>query len=262
MAEHVTEHPKHGSPGTANYIDARTTWFDQAVEGATKLGLTQVVVIAAGFDSRAYRLHAPGLQFYEIDLPHASTIKQKLVQKVLPDTKKYPRPVFVGADLSRCTLQDALQGTGFDAAKPSLFICEGLVYYLPEEAVEQLVASIAGLAAPTSLFYFDFLHLDVLEGQTQAVVDIKGEPFLSGIDASPEFLSKKFAQYGMSLVTLLNPRDIMARMLPDLTQEVSKTQILPFYSFAAVQRDRSAQDAANSVNLAGTHRETLPNRSF
>ncbi|DBA77721.1 TPA: hypothetical protein ACH3X2_008414 [Trebouxia sp. C0005] len=262
----VTEHPKHGSPGTANYIDARTTWFDQAVEGAIKVGLTQVVVIAAGFDSRAYRLHAPGMQFYEVDLPHASNIKQKLVQKVLPDTDKYPRPVFVGADLSKCTLQDALQGTSFDAAKPSLFICEGLVYYLPEEAVEQLVANVAGLAAPTSLFYFDFLHLDVLEGRTQAVgyantakmVDIKGEPFLSGIDPSPEFLSKKFAQYGMSVVTLLNPRDIMARMLPHLPQSVGKTQILPFYSFAAVQRDSSAQDAAGMANLAGTHYGTLP----
>ncbi len=64
LLQRVTEHPKHGSPGTANYIDARTTWFDQAVEGATKLGLTQVVVIAAGFDSRAYRLHAPGMQVY------------------------------------------------------------------------------------------------------------------------------------------------------------------------------------------------------
>ena len=38
-----------------------------------------------------------------------------------------------------------------------------------QEAVEQVVANIAGLAAPTSLFYFDFLHLDVLEGRTQAV---------------------------------------------------------------------------------------------
>jgi hypothetical protein len=38
-----------------------------------------------------------------------------------------------------------------------------------QEAVEQLVANIAGLAAPASLFYFDFLHLDVLEGGTQAV---------------------------------------------------------------------------------------------
>ena len=50
----------------------------------------------------------------------------------------------------------------------------------------------------------------------------------------------------------------MARLLPHLPQEVGKTQILPFYSFAAVQRDSPAQDAANSANLAGTHHETLP----
>ena len=58
----VTEHPTCGSPGTANYIDARTTWFDQAVQGAKLSGLSQVVIIAAGFDSRAYRLHSPGVQ--------------------------------------------------------------------------------------------------------------------------------------------------------------------------------------------------------
>lgn len=44
--------------------------------------VSQVVVIAAGFDTRAYRLHAPGVQFYEIDLPHASTKKQQLVTKL------------------------------------------------------------------------------------------------------------------------------------------------------------------------------------
>ena len=60
--QHVTEHPKHGSPGTANYIDARTKWFDQAVLSARQQGILQVVIIAAGFDSRAYRLNMPGLQ--------------------------------------------------------------------------------------------------------------------------------------------------------------------------------------------------------
>lgn len=60
--QRVTEHPKHGSPGTANYIDARTAWFDQAVLSARHQGIAQVVVIAAGFDTRAYRLHTQGLQ--------------------------------------------------------------------------------------------------------------------------------------------------------------------------------------------------------
>ena len=45
---------------------------------------------------------------------------------------QFPRPVFVGADLSKLSLSEALQGTGFDPAKPSLFICEGLLYYLPQ----------------------------------------------------------------------------------------------------------------------------------
>ncbi len=59
-------------------------------------------------------------------------------------------------------------------------------------------------------------------------------------------------------LSLVCCRDIMARMLPHLPQEVGKTQILPFYSFAAVQRDSSAQDAADLAKLAGTHHGTLP----
>jgi hypothetical protein len=46
-----------------------------------------VVVIAAGYDTRAYRLSRPGVKFYEIDLPHASKNKQELVRSLLPADK-------------------------------------------------------------------------------------------------------------------------------------------------------------------------------
>jgi hypothetical protein len=49
--------------------------------------LLQVVIIAAGYDSRAYRLGKPGVKFYEIDLPHASEKKQELVKKHMPAEK-------------------------------------------------------------------------------------------------------------------------------------------------------------------------------
>jgi O-methyltransferase involved in polyketide biosynthesis len=49
--------------------------------------LHQVVVIAAGYDTRAYRLARPGVKFYEIDLPHASRNKQELVRELLPADK-------------------------------------------------------------------------------------------------------------------------------------------------------------------------------
>lgn len=47
-----------------------------------------MVVLAAGFDTRAYRFARPGVKFFEIDLPHASLRKQELVREVLPDAEK------------------------------------------------------------------------------------------------------------------------------------------------------------------------------
>jgi hypothetical protein len=104
-----------GIPGIVRFIDCRTQWFDDAVKAAIRSGikqvgellqwralswgaaplsithppslappLAQVVVIAAGYDTRAYRLAQPGVRFYEIDLPHASQHKQDLVRKLLP----------------------------------------------------------------------------------------------------------------------------------------------------------------------------------
>ncbi len=56
------EHPSRGSPGLANFVDARTKWLDAAVEAAVTRGVRQAVVVGAGFDTRAYRLCRPGMQ--------------------------------------------------------------------------------------------------------------------------------------------------------------------------------------------------------
>eukprot|EP00882_Tetradesmus_deserticola_P017849 GHRQ01019146.1.p2 GENE.GHRQ01019146.1~~GHRQ01019146.1.p2 ORF type:complete len:130 (+),score=60.43 GHRQ01019146.1:1617-2006(+) len=112
--------PFLGIPGIVRFIDVRTQWFDEGVEQAFVNGIQQVVVIAAGYDTRAYRLGRPGVQFYEIDLPHASRHKQELVRSLLP-ADKYPRPEFVAADLAKVKLADALAATSFDPTKTTLF---------------------------------------------------------------------------------------------------------------------------------------------
>ena len=56
------EHPSYGTPGLCNFVDARTKWLDAAVEVAAQKGVLQVVIVAAGFDTRAYRLCRPGMQ--------------------------------------------------------------------------------------------------------------------------------------------------------------------------------------------------------
>ena len=56
------EHPTRGTHGVCNFVDARTKWLDAAVEAAADRGVRQVVIVAAGFDTRAYRLCRPGMQ--------------------------------------------------------------------------------------------------------------------------------------------------------------------------------------------------------
>lgn len=53
-------------------------------------------------------------------------------RSVLPGAETLPRPVYIAADLGRVTLAAALEGSGFDPSRRTLFTCEGLVYYLPE----------------------------------------------------------------------------------------------------------------------------------
>lgn len=72
-------------------------------------------------------------------------------------------PIYVGADLSEKDLSQALSGTVFNASCPTLYIIEGLIYYLPAAAVDALFRSISALAAPGSTICFDFLDSAALE---------------------------------------------------------------------------------------------------
>ncbi|KAI8471935.1 MAG: S-adenosyl-L-methionine-dependent methyltransferase [Monoraphidium minutum] len=202
---HLMIAPVLGVPGIGRFVDVRTAWLDGRVAAGLDGGATQVVVIAAGYDTRAYRLHRPGVRFFEIDLPHSSKSKQELIAACLPDASRHPRPAYIAADLSQVSLADALRGSGFDAAQRTVFLAEGLIYYLPPQAVRVLFESVAALAAPRSTFCIDWLRLSVLSGaafnpgyETLSVaVSNRGEPFKSGLDdASPSALDDLAALFG------------------------------------------------------------------
>lgn len=63
--------------------------------------------------------------------PRPTARAQELVSKCLPDASRFPRPTYIAADLSEVSLASALQGSGFDASKKTIFLAEGLIYYLP-----------------------------------------------------------------------------------------------------------------------------------
>jgi methyltransferase (TIGR00027 family) len=131
-----------------NFQGARTRYFDDYFRRAAEAGARQVVVLAAGLDSRAYRLSWPhGTTIFELDRPQVLDFKRQVLAEHGAKPRAERREVAV--DL-REDWPQALRDSGFDEAKPSAWIAEGLLIYLPAAAQEQLYAGIDILAAPGS----------------------------------------------------------------------------------------------------------------
>ncbi|EFN53633.1 hypothetical protein CHLNCDRAFT_53521 [Chlorella variabilis] len=247
-----------GVPGVCNFVDARTKWIDGALRQALDEGFTQVVCLAAGYDTRAYRFARRGVKFFELDLPAASQRKQWLVKACLPGYDTLPRPVYVGADLGRVTVGDALAGTGFDASRPTLFTCEGLIYYLPEAAVATLLTSVADVAAPGSRLLFDFLHADAVDGSAfypgyhacAESVAGKGEAFVSGLQPGEDELAGYLALLSWRLHRLVSPRQMAAKELPHEQWSDEIPPILAFYSYCEMEKPAVAAAAPAGASVA------------
>ncbi len=131
-----------------NFQAARTRYFDDYFRRAAEAGVRQVVILAAGLDSRAYRLPWPdGTTVFELDQPQVLEFKRRVLAEHGAQPTAERREIAV--DL-RDDWPQALRDAGFDPARPSAWIAEGLLIYLPASAQEQLFTGIDGLAAPGS----------------------------------------------------------------------------------------------------------------
>lgn len=135
---------------------ARTRYFDAYFRRASQAGVRQVVLLAAGLDSRAYRLEWPaGTTVYELDQPEVLDFKRDTLAAHGATAKAERREIAI--DL-RDDWPQALRDSGFRADEPSAWIAEGLLIYLPASAQEQLFTGIDALAGSGS-------HLAVEEGR-------------------------------------------------------------------------------------------------
>jgi methyltransferase (TIGR00027 family) len=127
-----------------NFQGARTKYFDEYFRRAADAGVRQVVILAAGLDSRAYRLDWPAATtIFELDRPQVLDFKREVLIGHGAQPRAERREIAV--DL-REDWPQALRDSGFDAAKPSAWIAEGLLLYLPATAQEQLFTGVDGLA--------------------------------------------------------------------------------------------------------------------
>jgi methyltransferase (TIGR00027 family) len=131
-----------------NYQAVRTHFFDAYFAGAVAAGIRQVVIVAAGLDSRAYRLDWPaGTTVYEIDLPKVLEYKAETLAShgATPIADRRPVPVDLRHDWPQ-----ALRDAGFDTSRPTAWLAEGLLPFLPASAQEALFASIDALSGAGS----------------------------------------------------------------------------------------------------------------
>jgi methyltransferase (TIGR00027 family) len=131
-----------------NVVASRTKYFDEYLLAAGDAGVRQVVILASGLDSRAYRLQwPPGTAVYEVDQP--AVIEFKTTTMAGMDAQPTATRRTVPIDL-RADWPTALRAAGLDAQAPTAWLAEGLLIYLPPEAQDRLFDNITALSVPGS----------------------------------------------------------------------------------------------------------------
>src|SRR4029079_3069305 len=149
----------NGSSGDSEAV--RTHYFDEDFRAAMRACIHQVVILAAGLDSRAYRLQWPtGTTVFEIDQPKVWAYKTSTLeaQGAQPQARRIP----VAVDL-RDDWPAALTDAGFDASQPTAWLAEGLLPYLPPVAQDRLFDLVTAHSAAGSRIAVASFSTDMLQ---------------------------------------------------------------------------------------------------
>jgi methyltransferase (TIGR00027 family) len=201
------------APGTYCFTIVRTRHFDEILLSEIRAGIKQLVLLGAGYDSRAFRFQKElvDIRIFEIDHPGTQARKKRILEKAL---KQSPANLsYISVDFNRQSFQKALAEHGFLPEKKTLFLWEGVSYYLPQPVVEG-VLDFVGSCAMGSSIVFDYAIKRFVNGDTSTYGGKQvarwlrkiREPFLFGLDAKE---TEAFvAGRKLSIVSDLGPEEL------------------------------------------------------
>jgi methyltransferase (TIGR00027 family) len=210
--ELITEHPvsrvlegdyregrRNGEvAGMSNLMLIRTKFVDEHLHDALESGATQVVILGAGFDTRAYRFagELKEKKVFEVDYRSTQELKKRRLDAAAIPIPPHVR--FVEIDFKRDTLRDVLAAAGYQPAEKTFFIWEGVSMYLSEQTVRETLRTIAAYSAPGSSLVMDFAGqamIDMLRKFPQIpqhnYTTHWGEPWIFGV---PDTREREFFQ--------------------------------------------------------------------
>jgi methyltransferase (TIGR00027 family) len=171
------------------WLALRVAYLDRLVGLAVdKLSVRQVVILGAGYDTRAARLPRAGVTFFEVDHPATQASKREQLARL--DNYPVDAARYVSCNFEREDPIERLVANGFDTREAALVIWEGVVPYLTEPAVRATATRLATGLDPRSLVAFDFVGKKFAAGTsisekdqaTRAMVGELGEPIRYGTD--------------------------------------------------------------------------------
>jgi methyltransferase (TIGR00027 family) len=200
-------------PDLQNVIRLRTRYIDDAVVTfviAHLVDRPQVLLLGAGLDARAYRMHVTA-SFFEVDFPATLEYKAEALAEVDPLARRVAVPV----DLANEGFVEPLLAAGFDRVAATIIVWEGVSMYLDPDTAEGVVAQMADAVPPGSQVVADYAEMSWFKGSdferaTEPIAkDLSrgGEPLKAGL----RDVHRTFLHHGFDLVDDVATEDLRRR---------------------------------------------------
>ncbi len=157
--------------GVNGWLIARERYIDDVLLDFLNDGVQQLVILGAGFDSRAYRFDLAGrVKTFEVDHPVTQANKIARLKKIFGSLPGHVR--FVPIDFTTQTLADQILSSDYDPGQKTLFIWQGVTMYLTSDAVDATLSFVVNHSASGSSIVFDYLYQAALDG-TQKQIEVR-----------------------------------------------------------------------------------------
>ncbi len=210
---------EHNLPGSYFHVLARTRHIDRLLTEALWAGIEQLVILGAGFDSRAVRFQdqLSSVRVFEVDSPGNQVVKKERLRAALGSLPGHI--IFMPVDFNHQPLSEALISGGYQTSLKTFFIWEGVSYYLLPAAVDAVLKFAAVGCGVGSSIVFDYALESFVRGDYHsrraarmgAVYATSSEPFVSGVPdgKSGAFLEER----GLRLISDLGPAELEQQYL-------------------------------------------------
>ncbi|HEX8014576.1 MAG TPA: SAM-dependent methyltransferase [Flavobacterium sp.] len=206
-------------PGALSSGIARTKYIDDLLKSTITNGVKQVIILGAGFDTRALRLDfLESIPVIEIDHPNTSKFKIATYKNRIGQLPKNIE--FYQIDFNKQSLEELAEQHNFDFTKPATVIWEGVTNYLTEDAIKNTFEFIKKFTT-NSYVIFTYVHKDILENPGSF---LGGEKLLTDLDKleekwtfgfKPEELSDYLKSFDMMLIEDMSAIEYRSKYLPN-----------------------------------------------